>query len=142
MGGTNGLVPQLQSATRLTTELRYGFIDRGPHSLEVGGAFNLNTDKYLNGDQLKQNSAFARMRYVHNRTYGADITIGKQLTYEATIGGTTTEIPNKMSYNTYWTFQPAMNMIIALTYGNTQANALGAAALTGWSWGLNIDFLF
>ena len=142
MGGTNNLVPQMESSTRLTTELRYGFIDRGPHSLEVGGAFNVNSDNYLNGDKLKQNSAFGRVRYVHNRTYGADITVGKQLTYEATIGGTTTEIPNKMSYNTYWTFQPAMNMIIALSYGNTQANSLGAPALTGWNWGLNIDFLF
>jgi len=142
MGGTNNLVPQLSDFTRLTTEVRYGFIDRGPHSLEVGGAFNINTDNYLNGDKLKQNSAFARMRYVHNRTYGADITIGKNLTYEHTVGGVTSDIKDKMSYNTYWTFQPAMNMIIALSYGNTQQLSTTAAALTGWNWGLNIDFLF
>ena len=142
MGGTNNLVPQLSDFTRITTEVRYGFIDRGPHSLEVGGSFNMNTDNYLNGDKLKQNSAFARMRYVHNRTYGADITIGKNLTYEHTVGGVTSDIKDKMSYNTYWTFQPAMNMIIALSYGNTQALSTTAAALTGWNWGLNIDFLF
>ena len=135
-------VTQIADYTRLTTELRYGFIDRGPHSLEFGTAFNMNTDNYLGGDQLKQNSVFGRMRYVHNRTYGADITVGKNLTYEATIGGVTNDIPNKMSYNTYWTFQPAMNMIIALQYGNTQANTWNGAAATGWSWGLNIDFLF
>lgn len=135
-------VPQIADYTRVTSELRYGFIDRGPHSLELGASFNVNTDNYLNGDKLKQNSAFGRVRYVHNRTYGADITIGKNLSYEATIGGTTTDIPNKMSYNTYWTFQPAMNMIIALQYGNTQAHTLGAPALTGWNWGVNVDFLF
>jgi hypothetical protein len=135
-------VPQIADFTRMTTEFRYGFIDRGPHSLEVGAALNVNTDNYLNGDKLKQNSAFGRMRYVHNRTYGADITIGKNLTYEATIGGVTSDIEDKMSYNTYWTFQPAMNMIIALQYGNTQTLSTTAAALTGWSWGLNVDFLF
>lgn len=135
-------VPQIADYSRLTTELRYGFIDHGPHSLEMGAAYNMNTDNYLGGDKLKQNSVFGRVRYVNNRTYGADLTVGKQVSYDATIGGVTTKIPTKMSYNTYWTFQPAMNMIIALSYGNTQQNGLGTAALTGWSWGVNIDFLF
>jgi len=40
-------------------------------------------------------------------------TVGKQVTYQ--YNGT--DIPNKMSYNSYFTFQPAMNMIIALSYG-------------------------
>lgn len=135
-------VPQIADYTRLTAEVRYGFIDRGPHSVEFGGAFNVNTDNYLGGDKLKQNSVFGRVRYVHNRTYGADVTIGKSLTYEHMVAGTTTDIPNKVSYNTYWTFQPAMNMIIALQYGNTQTHRLGAPALTGWNWGVNVDFLF
>lgn len=142
MGGTNGIVPQIADYSRITSELRYGFIDRGPHSLEMGAAFNMNTDNYLNGDKLKQNSAFARVRYVHNRTYGADITVGKNLTYDHTVAGVTSKIDDKMSYNTYFTFQPAMNMIIALQYGNTQALSTTAAALTGWNWGVNVDFLF
>ena len=134
--------PLIADFTRLTTEVRYGFIDRGPHSLEVGASFNANTDNYLNGNKMKQNSVFGRARYVHNRTYGADVMIGKNVTYEHTVGATTTKIPNKLAYNTYWTFQPAMNMIIALQYGNTQALTAGAAALTGWNWGLSVDFLF
>jgi hypothetical protein len=129
---------QISKFTRITTELRYAFIDRGPHSMEVGASYNMNTDNYLTGDELKQNSAFARVRYVNNRTYGVDLTVGKQLTYQ--YNGA--DIPNKMSYNSYFTFQPAMNMIIALSYGNTQALTVGAPALTGWNWALNVDYLF
>ena len=132
------LSTQMRKFFRETTELRYGFIDRGPHSLEAGASFNINKENYTTGDELKQNSVFGRVRYVHNRTYGADVTVGKQVTYE--FNGT--KIPNKMSYNTYWTFQPAMNMILALSYGNTQALTLGAPAVTGWNWTLNVDFLF
>jgi len=144
MGGTNGIVPQIADYSRITSEVRYGFIDRGPHSVEMGAAFNMNTDNYLIGDKLKQNSVFGRVRYVNNRTYGVDITVGKNVTYEHTVAltGVTSKIQDKMSYNTYWTFQPAMNMIIALRYGNTQRLSTTAAALTGWSWGVNVDFLF
>lgn len=129
---------QISKFTRITTELRYAFIDRGPHSMEVGAAYNMNTDNYLTGDELKQNSVFGRVRYVNNRTYGLDLTVGKQVSYQ--YNGT--DIPNKMSYNSYFTFQPAMNMIIALSYGNTQALTVGAPALTGWNWALNVDYLF
>jgi len=138
MGGANANVAQISDYTRLTTEVRYAFIDRGPHSMEVGGAFNINTDNYLTGDKLKQNSVFGRVRYVNNRTYGVDLTVGKNTTYQ--YNGT--DIPDKMSYNSYFTFQPAMNMILALSYGNTQALTLGAPATTGWNWSLNIDYLF
>jgi hypothetical protein len=138
MGGANANVAQISDYTRLTTEVRYAFIDRGPHSMEVGGAFNINTDNYLTGDKLKQNSVFGRVRYVNNRTYGVDLTIGKNTTYQ--YNGT--DIPDKVSYNSYFTFQPAMNMILALSYGNTQALTLGAPATTGWNWALNIDYLF
>jgi len=131
-------VSQLGDYTRLTAEARYAFIDHGPHSMEVGAAFNTNTDNYLTGDKLKQNSVFGRVRYVNNRTYGLDLTVGKQVTYE--YNGV--EIPNKMSFNSYFTFQPAMNMILALSYGNTQTLQLNTPALTGWNWSVNVDYLF
>ena len=139
VGGVPAFVnTQVGDYTRLTTEVRYAFIDKGPHSMEVGGAFNINTDNYLTGDEVKQNSVFGRVRYVNNRTYGLDLTVGKQTTYQ--YNGA--DIPNKMSYNSYFTFQPAMNMIIALSYGNTQTLAVGTPALTGWNWAVNIDYLF
>ena len=129
---------QIGDFTRLTAEARYAFIDHGPHSMEVGASYNINTDNYITGDKLKQNSVFGRVRYVNNRTYGVDLTIGKNTTYQ--YNGT--DIPDKVSYNSYFTFQPAMNMILALSYGNTQALTLGAPATTGWNWALNIDYLF
>jgi len=131
-------VSQFSDYSRLTAEARYAFIDHGPHSMEVGAAFNTNTENYLTGDKLKQNSVFGRVRYVNNRTYGVDLTVGKQVTYQ--YNGA--DIPNKVSYNSYFTFQPAMNMILALSYGNTQQLQVGTAALTGWNWSLNIDYLF
>ncbi len=143
MGGTNGIVPQIRKFTRVTTEARYSFIDHGPHSMEAGASFNMNSETYLTTEKLKQNSVFGRVRYVNNRTFGLDFTVGKQITYEYTnAAAVTTKIPNKLSYNSYFTFQPAMNILLALQYGNTQALTLGAPARTGWNWGLNIDYLF
>ena len=133
----------MKSFSKVTAEVRHGFVDRGPHSVEVGAAFNTNQEEYRDGAKLAQNSMFGRLRYVNNRTYGLDLTIGKNLTYEYTDPAAVVhDIKDKVSYNSYFTFQPAMNMILALRYGNTQSLDITRDALTGWSWGLNIDFLF
>jgi len=133
----------LQKTSRLTTEIRYSFIDRGPHSMEVMGRVNMNHDTYRDNAEAKRNDLGGAVRYIYNRTYGLDLGVWKPVTYEFTDAtGTTFDIDNKVAYQSYFSFQPAMNMILSLAYSNSQAQSLAAAATSGWSWSLGVDFLF
>jgi hypothetical protein len=137
------LSSHLGDTRRVTGEARYGFIDRGPHSAEVALRVNLNKDTYADNAVAERNDVGGALRYVLNRTWGLDLGAWKPLKYEfVDRTGTTHDIPNKMSYTGYLSFQPAMNIILALQYGNAQNLTLDAAAVTGWNWAMNIDFLF
>jgi hypothetical protein len=137
------LSADLQKTSRFTTEVRYSFVDRGPHSMEVMGRFNVNTDTYRDNAEAKRNDFGGAVRYIYNRTYGLDLGVWKPITYEFTTqSGTTYKIDNKVSYSSYFSFQPAMNIIMSLAYSNSQNQDLIAAATTGWNWSLGIDFLF
>ena len=147
VSATHGGVPfsarDIKTTRRLTGELLYGFVDHGPHSINLGASYNLNKDNYQNTATAEVNSVFGRIRYVYERTWGLDVQVGKNVTYKYTDGTTTAHtIPNKLAYNMYGTFQPAMNVLIALNYGRSQTLALDTPALTGWNWTLNIDYLF
>jgi hypothetical protein len=137
------LSTDLRRTSRVTTEVRYGFIDRGPHSAELAGRVNFNKDVFQDNALARRNDVGGALRYVYNRTYGLDFGVWKPLTYEFTDqAGTKHEIPNKLSYSGYLSFQPAMNMIIALQYANSQGQRLDTPAVTGWNWALNVDVLF
>lgn len=133
----------MRKFARMYAEIRHGFVDRGPASAEFGIGYGYNTEDYRDGATVDQNSLFGRVRYVHNRTYGLDLTVGKVLSWNYTDpAGAEHEIGNAVQYNAYATFQPAMNMILALRYGNSQSRGLDRDAVTGWAWALNVDFLF
>ncbi len=129
--------------SRVTGQLRYSFIDRGPHSMEAFGGVSMNKETYTDAAETTQNSVAGALRYVYNRTYGLDLLVQKNTKYQYTgPTGTVFDIANKVNYSMYGTFQPAMNIILALRYGSSQSTTLNAAALTGWSWTVNIDYLF
>lgn len=133
----------LLKTSRLTTEFRYGFVDHGPHSMEAAFRVNMNHDTYRDNGETTRNDVGGALRYVYNRTYGVDIGAWKPMKYEFTDRlGNATDIENKVAYQSYFTFQPAMNMILSLAYSNTQAQSLAAAPTTGWNWSLGVDFLF
>ncbi|HEV8303441.1 MAG TPA: hypothetical protein VGQ25_00655 [Gemmatimonadales bacterium] len=133
----------LAKTSRLTTEVRYGFIDHGPHSMEVAGRLNFNKDNYRDNASATRNDVGAALRYTYNRTYGLDLGLWKPTTYQFTERtGTQHDIQNKVAYQSYFVFQPAMNMILSLAYSNSQAQSLTLAPTTGWNWSLGVDFLF
>lgn len=137
------LSSDLDNTSRLTTEVRYSFIDRGPHSMEVAGRMNFNHDNYRDNAEATRNDLGAAVRYVYNRTYGLDLGMWKPTTFEFTDqAGTTYDIDTKVAYQSYLSFMPAMNMMLSLAYSNRQAQTLAADATTGWSWSLGVDFLF
>jgi hypothetical protein len=137
------LSTDLGKTSRITAEARYGFIDRGPHSLEFMGRMNVNRDTYVDQAAAKRNDVGGAVRYVYNRTWGVDFGAWKPTTYEFTDeSGTTYDIDSKVSYSSAFAYHPAMNIIMSLAVSNSQAQSLTAAAVTGWSWSLGIDFLF
>jgi hypothetical protein len=137
------LATDLLKTSRLTTEIRYSFIDRGPHSMEVMGRVNMNHDTFRDNAEAKRNDFGGAVRYIYNRTYGVDIGAWKPITYEFTTRNNTTyKIDNKVAYQSYFSFQPAMNMILSLAYSNSQVQNVLAAPTTGWNWSLGVDFLF
>ena len=137
------LSADLGKTSRLTTEVRYGFVDHGPHSMEAAFRVNMNHDTYRDNGEVTRNDVGGALRYVYNRTYGVDIGAWKPMKYEFTDRlGNVTDIENKVAYQSYFTFQPAMNMILSLAYSNTQQQSLATAPTTGWNWSLGVDFLF
>ncbi|OLC73658.1 MAG: hypothetical protein AUH78_13145 [Gemmatimonadetes bacterium 13_1_40CM_4_69_8] len=128
---------------RVSGELRYGFIDRGPHSIETGLGYNVNSETYADNGKTKLSSFFGRVRYVYDRTYGLDLQVGKNTTYNFTDRtGLKHDIPAHTAYTAYFVFQPQMNIITSLQYSNTTTLRLDQAPLMGKSWSLGIDYLF
>jgi hypothetical protein len=133
----------LDKTSRLTAEVRYGFVDHGPHSMEGVVRANMNHDNYLDNGEVKRNDLGAAFRYVYNRTYGIDVGAWKPTKYQFTDrSGARSDIKTKVAYQSYLSFQPAMNMIMSLAYSNTQQQTLTTAPTTGWNWSLGVDFLF
>jgi hypothetical protein len=137
------LSADLGKTSRLTAEVRYGFVDHGPHSMEAAVRMNMNKDNYRDNGAVTRNDFGGAVRYVYNRTYGIDLGAWKPTKYQFTDRlGAVTDIDTKVAYQSYFTFQPAMNMILSLAYANTQQQSLAAAPTTGWNWSLGVDFLF
>jgi len=129
--------------SRLTAEVRYGFVDHGPHSMEGVFRMNMNKDNYRDNAEASRNDIGGAFRYVYNRTYGIDLGAWKPTKYQfIDQAGNVNDIETKVAYQSYFIFQPAMNMILSLAYSNTQAQSLAAAPTTGWNWSLGLDFLF
>jgi hypothetical protein len=67
------LSADIGKTSRLTAEVRYGFVDHGPHSMEAALRMNMSHDNYRDNGEVKRNDVGAAFRYVYNRTYGVDI---------------------------------------------------------------------
>jgi hypothetical protein len=137
------LSTDVHRASRMMGDLRYSFIDRGPHSMEIMGRVSLNKDEFLDNASVERNDVGGSIRYVYNRTYGLDLGVWQPITYDFTDEtGTTYSIDQKLAYAGYLSFQPAMNMILSLAYSRSQTVRIDTDAITGWNWSLGIDFLF
>lgn len=137
------LSTDIHRARRMMADLRYSFIDRGPHSMEVMGRVSLNKDEFQDAASVERNDVGGSVRYVYNRTYGLDLGVWQPITYDFTDqSGRTYSIDQKLSYSGYASFQPAMNIILSLAYARSQTVRIDTNAITGWNWSLGIDFLF
>jgi hypothetical protein len=137
------LSSDLGDYVRFLGEARYGFIDRGPNSVEFAVRGTYTTEDYADNAEVQINTIGAAVRYVYDRTWGFDAVTETNLTYDFTdSSGNLTAVDVPQSYTAYLSFRPAMNAMIALRYGNSRSLSLASDGLTGWAWSLNIDYLF
>lgn len=128
---------------RSTTEFRYGFIDRGMHSMETAARLSINKDTYSDNAEFTENAIGLALRYVYDRTWGLDATLDNKITYEfQDSSGQTYDIDSVPSWSVRGSFRPAMNFILQGVLSNSQRNFLGQDATTGWSWSFSVDYLY
>jgi hypothetical protein len=144
--------------TRIEPEIRYSFIDRGPHSVETALRFVYANETYSDNSEATQNNVGGAIRYMFDRTFGFDVLVNKNTSFELTNpDGVKYDLETGTSYTTYLKYQPAMNFILSLQYGNSNRGALTCASGNtsctvptnafssvdnGWSWSLGADILF
>jgi len=132
-------------ATRIMLDLRYGFLDRGPHSFTSAWGFSSESETYSDGATLKLTAIGATWRYMYDRTYGINFGLNKRLKYEFTDAAPTPvthDIPDDLGVNVLFIFRPAMNFAWELSASNSQTLVLDQNWRNGWSWGFSWHFLY
>jgi hypothetical protein len=135
---------------RTLQEIHYGFIDKGPHSVSSAIGFALNRETYEDGAEIKHNAIGGRIRYMYDRTWGAEYAISKALKYEFTdVNGVVHPVSNFIANNAtaiQLYYRPAMNFAIGLAAGiNRNAGTRlddNREFRKGWTWSITYDFMF
>ena len=130
---------------RSVNEVRYGFVDQGPHSLQADVRLSLNREDYLDAARVTHNAVGAGIRYTLNRTWGLDLNANHSLDLSfRDMTGLDHEISTAdVEYSAWLSWRPAANVLFGLNYGNSPNYAVNLPAVTmGRSWMLNVDFLF
>jgi len=128
-------------------EIWWGTIDRGPHSLATTARLNINNEEYADHSKIVDNAFGVSARYMYDRTYGFNVAVEKDLSYEFTdVTGKVNDIPRSIGLSTALAYRPAMNFSINLTMSNSRATRIVPAGSqrfnNGWSWNLGLDYLF
>ncbi len=130
-------------ATRIMLDLRYGWLDRGPHSFTSAWGFSSESETYDDGAKLKMTAVGATVRYMYDRTYGINFGVNKRLTYEFTDANALKhDIPTDLGANVLFIYRAAMNAALELGFSNTQSLVLDQNWRNGWSWSLQWHFLY
>ena len=134
--------------TRIEPEIRYSFIDRGPHSMELAGRYVMARETYSDNSEASQNLIGGAVRYMFDRTWGGDLQVSRNLDFTLTDpNGVEHAIEQGTSWTAYAKYQPAMNFILMLQFGNSNRGVLNSPGenekvTNGWSWSLGADILF
>jgi len=130
-------------ATRLLFDLRYGFLDRGPHSFTSAFGASVEDETYDDGAKKSHQAVGFQARYLYDRTYGVRVQASKYLKNEFTdVSGIVHDIPDDISANVTLIWRQAMNMAWELGFSNSQAEVLDQNWRNGWNWTLLWHFLW
>jgi len=125
-------------------EIRFGFVDRGPHSLTGTTSLGFQHDKYSDGAVVDQRSFGFAFRYMYERTMGVNVGINKITKYNFTDRfGVLHTVPYK---GIGWSISPyyrvAMNAAVEFAINNSHASVLDKDFASGWSWNFSWHFLY
>lgn len=138
-------------------QVLYGFVDRGPHSLQSGCGWVMSRETYAEGSEYKgaQNAGCA-FRYYYDRTYGIDYSLVRpikkaQFTDKNGVKHTVRAAAfNPISATVF--YRPAMNFSLSLGFGLLTKGAQGAwvedasngysYGRNGWNWNIGFDYMF
>jgi len=143
VGGTPYAAINTGDATRILADVRYSFLDRGPHSLASAFGFSSGTETYNDNAEVKLTAVGATVRYMYDRTYGINFGLNKRLTYNFTeAGGTKHDIPSDLGVNVLFIYRAAMNFAWELGFSNSQTLVLDQNWRNGWNWSFQWHFLY
>jgi len=130
-------------ATRTLTEVRGGFIDKGPWSLSWAAGLGYDNETYTDGAKGKSMGLGLAWRVFYDRTYGFNFTTNKRLKYELTdVNGILHKIPSDLGFSALFVYRPAMNFAWEFGFSNSQTLVLDQNWRNGWSWNLQWHFLY
>ncbi|HYT70315.1 MAG TPA: hypothetical protein VEK78_02965 [Gemmatimonadales bacterium] len=130
-------------ATRWMFDVRYGWLDKGPHSFTSAWGASVEDETYDDGAKVKLRAVGATLRYMYDRTYGINFGLNKRLTYEFTDAGSAVhKIPTDLGYNVLFIYRAAMNFAWEFGVSNSQSLVLDQNWRNGWNWNLQWHFLY
>jgi len=141
-------------------QVLYGFVDRGPHSLSAGAAYNIGLrETYAEGSEYHgTNTVGFGFRYYYDRTYGVEYA------YTKTVKSATFQDKNSVMhtlrrgasnpFSATFFYRPAMNFSLSLGATVLQKGAQGGFTApdvaddgfsygrNGWNWNIGFDYMF
>jgi len=130
-------------ANRMLVSIAYGFTDKGPHSFIAQVGLSRENENYNDGSNLRMRAVGFEGRYYYNRTYGVIFGLAKHLTWNYTAAdGVVHKIPDDVQPLLRLVYKVAMNTAFYWEYNTQQTNALDQNYRNGYTWNLNIQWLW
>jgi len=142
-GGQPYAAIDMGDATRLLFDLRYGFVDKGPHSFTGSWAAAVENETYNDGAKVERFAIGAKMRYYYNRTFGVNFQLQKNLKQDFTDQtGVLHKTPHDPQFEWIFAYRMAMNFVWEVFFSNSQTAVLDQNWRNGWSWQLKWHYLW
>jgi len=128
---------------KIEPEIRFGFVDRGPHSLSGTTSIGIQHDKYSDGATVDRKGYGFQTRYMYDRTYGLTVGFNKDINFDFVDRNAVKHtVPSSLGWNFAAYYRVAMNAALEWSVNNTNSLILDKLYNTGWTWNLSWHFLY
>jgi hypothetical protein len=141
--GTPYRAADIGDILRAKIEARYGFVDRGSHSLTTAVGVGLERETFSDNAEWSRTTLGNTTRYYFNRTYGVHFAVAKNIgtTEFKDAGGLVHTVPDDISWSVNFIYDMAQNVDIFLSLSNSQRSALDTEYRPGFNWSLQFHWL-
>jgi hypothetical protein len=142
-GGQAYTAADMGDGSRLLFDLRYGFVDKGPHSFTGSLAAAIENDTYYDGAKLERFAVGTKWRYYWDRTWGINVQVQKNNKFDFTDAtGVVHKTPSDWQSEFILSYRMAMNFVWEVFYTTSQAQVLDQNWRNGWQWQLKWHYLW